>query len=168
MAAGVSVQTFATVHQAGEARHVTNVRLSLSLVFLQHPGNSSGPVILFQASSKQSRCVLFLSLASCLQKCLNGGECVGANTCHCAPGWQGILCQIREYPSPKPKTFWGHHHSTDSHTHAPASCLWLCAFCRLSAQCEQKCLYGSRCVRPNVCACRSGFTGSLCSRRVRD
>lgn len=48
-----------------------------------------------------------------------------------------------------------------------AACLLLCAFCRHSAQCEQKCLYGSRCVRPNVCACRSGFTGSLCSRRVR-
>lgn len=41
-----------------------------------------------------SSCVLS---ASCLQKCLNGGECVGPNTCHCAPGWHGTLCQIREY-----------------------------------------------------------------------
>lgn len=23
---------------------------------------------------------------------------MGANTCHCAPGWHGVLCQIREYP----------------------------------------------------------------------
>lgn len=43
-------------------------------------------------------CVWFCLPASCLQKCLNGGECVGANTCHCALGWQGTLCQIREYP----------------------------------------------------------------------
>lgn len=42
--------------------------------------------------------------------------------------------------------------------------LFLCWF---SALCEQKCLYGSRCVRPNVCACRSGYSGSLCSRKVR-
>ncbi|XP_052355052.1 wnt inhibitory factor 1-like isoform X3 [Oncorhynchus keta] len=31
---------------------------------------------------------------TCLQKCLNGGECVGHNTCHCPPGWQGMLCQV--------------------------------------------------------------------------
>lgn len=43
-------------------------------------------------------------------------------------------------------------------------CLFPCYF---SAHCEQKCLYGSRCVRPNVCACRSGYSGSLCSKRVR-
>lgn len=112
------------------------------------------------------------STASCLQKCLNGGECVGANTCHCAPGWQGMLCQIRKYPSqrPKPKSQKTLKQTITAPTPTlilPAYCLLLCAFCCLSAQCEQKCLYGSRCVRPNVCACRSGFSGSFCSRRVR-
>lgn len=119
--------------------------------------------------------MLLLSPASCLQKCLNGGECVGANTCHCAPGWQGILCQIREYPNqtltlaPKNQKLSEEIITALIFTCTlAASCLSLCAFWGLSAECEQKCLYGSRCVRPNVCACRSGFTGSLCSRRVRE
>uniref|UniRef100_A0A8C8DH83 EGF-like domain-containing protein n=1 Tax=Oryzias sinensis TaxID=183150 RepID=A0A8C8DH83_9TELE len=31
--------------------------------------------------------------AVCLQKCRNGGECVGPNTCHCPVGWGGLQCQ---------------------------------------------------------------------------
>lgn len=36
-----------------------------------------------------------------------------------------------------------------------------------SARCETPCLFGSRCVQPNVCACRVGFAGARCSQRVR-
>lgn len=42
-----------------------------------------------------------------------------------------------------------------------------CDFSIIStALCEQKCLYGSRCIRPNVCACRKGYSGVLCSHKV--
>lgn len=34
--------------------------------------------------------------AICLQKCLNGGECVGPNACECPGGWAGALCQTRK------------------------------------------------------------------------
>lgn len=37
-----------------------------------------------------------LALAVCLQKCKNGGECVGPNTCHCPNGWEGLQCQTGE------------------------------------------------------------------------
>lgn len=52
------VQTFVTVHLAGEERHVTNVCQSLSCLgffclFFLHPGNSSERVILFQVSKKK-------------------------------------------------------------------------------------------------------------------
>ncbi|MCJ8747644.1 hypothetical protein PDJAM_G00155690 [Pangasius djambal] len=35
---------------------------------------------------------LHCQTATCLQKCVNGGVCVGAK-CHCSPGWQGTACQ---------------------------------------------------------------------------
>lgn len=34
--------------------------------------------------------------AVCLQRCLNGGECVAPNACQCPGGWVGTLCQTRE------------------------------------------------------------------------
>lgn len=38
-----------------------------------------------------------LTAAVCLQKCKNGGECLGPNTCHCPAGWEGLQCQTREF-----------------------------------------------------------------------
>lgn len=35
----------------------------------------------------------FLNAAVCLQKCKNGGECLGPNTCQCPTGWEGLQCQ---------------------------------------------------------------------------
>lgn len=35
----------------------------------------------------------FLAAAVCLQKCKNGGECLGPNTCQCSTGWEGLQCQ---------------------------------------------------------------------------
>lgn len=37
-----------------------------------------------------------LAVAVCLQKCKNGGECLGPNTCHCPVGWEGLQCQTGE------------------------------------------------------------------------
>uniref|UniRef100_A0A8C5AK03 von Willebrand factor D and EGF domain-containing protein n=1 Tax=Gadus morhua TaxID=8049 RepID=A0A8C5AK03_GADMO len=106
---------------------------------------------------------------TCLQKCFNGGECVGSNTCLCLPGWQGRLCQIRDL----------HTHSRlistgDVRAAAAISSGDLGAAIprrvpgghQASAHCQQVCLYGSRCVRPNVCACRNDSTGSLCSQKI--
>jgi len=41
--------------------------------------------------------IFVLTAAVCLQKCKNGGECVGPNTCHCPVGWEGLQCQTREF-----------------------------------------------------------------------
>lgn len=35
------------------------------------------------------------------------------------------------------------------------------------AVCSQKCLFGGKCVSPNVCSCRPGYTGLLCGKRIQ-
>lgn len=37
--------------------------------------------------------------------------------------------------------------------------------CFVTALCEPKCLFGGRCIQPNVCACRSGYSGFDCGKK---
>ena len=37
--------------------------------------------------------LLHFSTADCGHGCENGGTCIAAHTCRCAPGWTGTLCQ---------------------------------------------------------------------------
>lgn len=37
----------------------------------------------------------------------------------------------------------------------------------IAAICNQKCLHGGRCVLPNVCSCRDGYSGVKCEKKVQ-
>lgn len=37
----------------------------------------------------------------------------------------------------------------------------------ITAICNQKCLHGGRCVFPNVCSCRDGYSGVKCEKKVQ-
>lgn len=44
-----------------------------------------------------SNCILCLTTAVCSGDCHNGGTCVGPDTCQCADGWTGPLCQTGKF-----------------------------------------------------------------------
>lgn len=64
--------------------------------------NKTLQVILSDSFGTSGYVVYIFSLVSChcpavcLQKCLNGGECIGPNICECPEGWVGMLCQTRK------------------------------------------------------------------------
>lgn len=37
----------------------------------------------------------------------------------------------------------------------------------IAAICNQKCLYGGRCAFPNVCSCRTGYSGDKCEKKIQ-
>lgn len=91
--------------------------------------------------------------------CINGGRCVGPNVCDCPSGWRGKRCDKR-------KKCW------------VCLCIFIVAICSsmlnlrtfffffvLAASCEQPCLNGAECVRPNTCHCTPGWGGLLCHIR---
>lgn len=49
--------------------------------------------LVFSFLSHSDVLFFFFPAAVCLQKCKNGGECVGPNTCQCPTGWEGLQCQ---------------------------------------------------------------------------
>ncbi|KAG7268064.1 hypothetical protein CRUP_014925, partial [Coryphaenoides rupestris] len=92
-------------------------------------------------------------MALCSPPCRNGGACVGLQTCSCPYGLVGPRCETNECMC---KPGWmGRSCETGGYTGRHCD----------KTHCQHKCLYGSRCVRPNVCACRHGAMGSLCSQR---
>lgn len=100
-----------------------------------------------------------LAAAVCLQKCKNGGECLGPNTCQCATGWEGLQCQTG-----------GFIHQV---VNLNRKCFFLLFFSPLSeikpllsAVCTRRCLNGGRCVLPDYCHCRRGFKGPTCALKV--
>lgn len=110
--------------------------------------------------------------AVCLQKCKNGGECVGPNTCHCPAGWEGLQCQTRK------SNWYISDHYTVIYYIFNLSCggfgllmiFWDITMRNTvplnTALCKRKCQNGGKCVLPNFCQCRSGYTGSTCAARV--
>ena len=36
-------------------------------------------------------------VTSCCSPCQNGGTCTGVDTCTCATGWTGVLCEAGKY-----------------------------------------------------------------------
>lgn len=60
-------------------------------------GRFCAKIILPAAEDCMNVLLSALTVAVCLQKCKNGGECVGPNTCHCPIGWEGLQCQTREF-----------------------------------------------------------------------
>lgn len=93
-----------TTHQWKDVVSMFSISIPIFISFhhLQHLWPC---VVMFCAKNDFPSCwrLLFfiflcvLTEAVCLQKCKNGGECVGPNTCHCAIGWEGLQCQTREY-----------------------------------------------------------------------
>ncbi len=107
--------------------------------------------------------------AVCLQKCLNGGECVGPNTCHCHPGWRGTLCQIRKWFLSEQQKCNSYRASKDMHfprfsvkeskLHLLCSCArWLLAVCFVDKQ--HRSVFGRRAGSKLECWCSHEESGS--------
>uniref|UniRef100_A0A3P9M4T7 von Willebrand factor D and EGF domains n=1 Tax=Oryzias latipes TaxID=8090 RepID=A0A3P9M4T7_ORYLA len=97
----------------------------------------------------------------CEPTCMNGGKCVGANTCSCASGWRGRRCSI---PVCLQKCRNGGDCVGPNTCHCPVG--WGGLQCQ-TAICKQRCLNGGRCVLPDHCHCRRGFQGLTCAAKVR-
>ena len=82
--------------------------------------------------------------ALCRPNCLNGGRCIGPNSCLCPVTHKGPYCNERE-------------HATVSQPRQH--------FCS-AANCENPCQNGGTCVRPNICNCPVNFFGPTCQYAV--
>ncbi|XP_061525630.1 sushi, von Willebrand factor type A, EGF and pentraxin domain-containing protein 1 isoform X5 [Phycodurus eques] len=99
--------------------------------------------------------------AVCWLSCQNGGVCQRPNTCACAEGWMGRLC---EEPICILPCLNGGRCVAPYQCDCPTG--WTGTRCH-SAVCSSPCLNGGRCIRPNRCQCSPGWSGHHCSRKRR-
>ncbi|XP_032826473.2 sushi, von Willebrand factor type A, EGF and pentraxin domain-containing protein 1-like [Petromyzon marinus] len=99
--------------------------------------------------------------AVCRFPCQNGGLCLRPNSCFCAEGWMGLLCEEPICILPC---------LNGGRCKAPYQCEcpdgWQGSRCHL-AVCRKPCLHGGKCVGPNRCQCLPTWSGQDCSRRKK-
>ena len=94
----------------------------------------------------------------CSQICENGGNCVGPDTCSCAPNWSGYDCATPTCPS-----------DCDAYLTlcvGPDTCVCIPGYVGSDCQiptCTQTCGNGSRCIAPDTCSCTYGWFDANCA-----
>jgi hypothetical protein len=114
-------------------------------------------IYLYIADSENNR--IRALAATCTQICENGGSCVGPDTCHCDPGWEGMDCTKPICP------FCGRNQVCVS----PEQCACKPGFngtdCA-TPMCQQHCQNRGTCSAPDTCSCRPGWFDTTCATPV--
>lgn len=122
--------------------------------------------------------MILLPSAICATSCFNGGECgdPSLNNCSCPLGFNGSLCQKREYlpifflPFSLKKTKTDPTHSR--HSYSFGACQRINStvtvftlsyiFFPTSAVCNNYCFHNGECTEPERCTCPPGYSGKRC------